>query len=265
MQVSAPGLAAYPAAMMIDFLGWVARRRAAVLTTALLTAVVLQVLRQATGNGHSFGLNLAFTLLPVSVLVLGSALSVRVFHSAKLVARPDVPAFEVSANPSAVLGAAGYTFFVASVVGSAVRDNQTSVDFLFAAGSAVLPVGVLVALWWAALGRFGVRLGPDGIIDRQPFGSLHVPWEALAIPRPAFPRNGQQVTLHLARPELVRRRGLRFGAQTLLPAAGLDPELLARAIHEYANRADIRSTIGSEAASAQFQAIPQIVELANRP
>ena len=57
--------ATYPAAMMIDLLGWVARFRLAVLGTALSAAVVLEVLQRAihdeaawnliVGQGFGFG------------------------------------------------------------------------------------------------------------------------------------------------------------------------------------------------------------------
>jgi hypothetical protein len=113
-------------------------------------------------------------------------------------------------------------------------------------------------------GRFGVRLSPEGIVGRQIPGSLFVPWEALATPCSAYAHDAHQVTLYLARPELVRRRGLRFGGPALLPAAGVDAELLARAIQEYSNRADTRSAIGSEPELDRLQAIPQITDLAGQ-
>jgi hypothetical protein len=245
--------------MMIDVLGWVARWRVAVLTVALVTAVVLQVLLQTTENDPAWQLRLAAGILPFVALVLWSAVSARSLHPAKLVARPEVPAFDVPANPAVVLGAAGYTFLVATMVSGWVRDIASGTDLWFSVSFAVPMAAMLAAFWWSALGRFGVRLTPDGIVDRQVFGSLFVPWDALATPCSAYPHDAHQVTLYLAHPQLVRRRGLRSGGPTSLPAAGVNAELLARTIHEYSNHADLRSAIGSAAELDRITALPQVL------
>jgi hypothetical protein len=249
--------------MVIDILGWVARRRVVVLTAAVVIAVVLRVLLQTTENDHAWRLILAVGFLLPMALVLWSAVCARSFHPARLVARPEVPAFDVPANPAVVLGVAGLTIFVAAQLTGLVWDIAEDPELWFAAGPAVLHVGLLAVFWRSALGRFGVRLSPDGIVDRQVFGSLFVPWDALDTPYSAYAHDARQVTLYLAHPKLVRRRGLRPGGATSLPAAGVNAELLARAIHEYSNRADLRSAIGSEAELDRFQAIPQIIDLAH--
>ncbi len=250
--------------MMIGILGWVARRRVAVLIAAMVTAVVTQVLLQTTENDHAWQVGLAVGFLLPMVLCLWSAVCARSYHPAKLVARPEVPAFDVPTNPALVLGVTGFTFLVAMQLTGLVWEIAADPDFWFAVVPAVLHASLLAVFWRSALGRFGVRLSPDGIADRQVFGSLFVPWDVLATPCSAYAHDAQQVTLYLAHPELVRRRGLRHGGTTSLPAAGVDAELLARAIHEYSNRADLRSAIGSEAELDRFQAIPQITDLAHR-
>jgi hypothetical protein len=231
--------------MMINFLGWVVRRRVAVLVAAALTAVALQVLLQATGNLGDLRLSL-LAGLPVLVLVLGTALAAHRFHPARLVARPEVSALDVPVSPGKVFGAAAYTLAVSPALGMMVRDIAAAENlWYFSAAVGLLLAGMLARFWRAALGQFGVRLSPDGIVGRQVSRSLFVPWEALAAPRAASPRGTQQVTLHLARPELVRQRGLRHASRTMLPAVGVDAELLASTINEYANRADLRPVIGS--------------------
>ncbi|MFD1373400.1 hypothetical protein [Actinoplanes sichuanensis] len=246
-------------------LGWVVRRRAVLSTTALLTAVALQVLPRYAENGHHLGFRLAVGILPAIPFLLCSAFAARVFHPAKLVARPEASAFDVPVGPSAVLAATGQTFFVFFLLGGPVRAVAADEGLWWlAAILAVLLTGQLAAFWRAALGRFGTRLTPDGIEFRDVFGSLFLPWQALATPRSARPRDAQQVTLHLAHPELVRRRGFRYSGPALLPAAGVDAQLLARAIHEYANDADLRSTIGSTAELDRFLAIPHITDHADR-
>jgi hypothetical protein len=248
--------------VIIDFLEWAARRRVAVLIAVVPATVVLQVLLQRLEDKYAWRVVLALsTLLPL-VLLLGSAFAARKFHPARLVARPGVPAFDIPANPGAVLGAAGYTFLGAQVVGMLLNGVVTDEDLWIGAGPVLIWAGLLVAFWISAFGRFGVRLLPHGVLDRQVLGSLFVPWEALAVPYPAYPYDAQRITLFLANPELVHRRGLRVGGPASLPAVGVDAELLARAIHEYANRPDLRPAIGSEAELARFRAIPQIVGLA---
>lgn len=153
---------------------------------------------------------------------------------------------------------------MATMLSGLVRGIAAGTDPWFSVSFAVPFAGMLAAFWWSALGRFGVRLSPDGIVDRQVFGSLFVPWDALATPCSAYPHDAHQVTLYLAHPELGRRRGRWIGGPASLPAAGVDAELLARAIHEYSNRADLRSSIGSEAELDRIKAIPQINDLEYR-
>ncbi|WP_436535642.1 hypothetical protein [Actinoplanes sp. HUAS TT8] len=244
--------------MGIRFFGWVARRRVAVLIAALVLAVALQVL---VGNDHRLELGFVVAVLSMVVLGLLAAVAGRIHRPAILVARPEIPAFERPANPAAVLGAAAYTSFAVYMMGSAVRDVADDTDLWFGAVLVVVLLTGLSVQWLTALGRFGVRLTPEGILDRQPLGSLRVPWDALATPRAALPRDSQRVRLYFARPELVGKRGLRLGDPTLLPAPGIEAEFLARAIHEYANRPDLRPTVGSEAALAGFREIPQVAAL----
>ncbi|MEU8662836.1 hypothetical protein, partial [Actinoplanes philippinensis] len=183
----------------------------------------------------------------------------------KLLARPEVPAFDVPANPGAVLAAMGFTFFAFSLLGGLVRDISAHEGaWWISALLAVLLTGQLAAFWSWALGRFGARLTPAGIESRELFGFWFIPWDALATPLSAYPRDAQQVILHLAHPDLIRGRGIRHSSPARLPAAGVDAELLARVIHEYANRADLRPAIGSTAELERFLVIHQIDDLASR-
>ncbi|GAA4605407.1 hypothetical protein BJY16_005381 [Actinoplanes octamycinicus] len=231
--------------MMINFFGWEARRRVAVLVAALLTAVALQVLRQTAGNGHALRFSLLVAALPAVPFILGAAVAGQRYRPAWLVARPEVPALDVPANPSAVLGAAGYTFVAVHIVGGMIRYLEAGPELWFTVAVIALVGGQQAALWRAALGRFGVRLTPAGITDRQPYGDLFIPWDALDTAPAAFPRKAHQVALRLARPDLVRKRGFRGGDRALLPAAGVDAQLLASTINGYADRTDARIAIGS--------------------
>jgi hypothetical protein len=248
---------------MIGFLDLVARRRVFVLVAALASAVVFEVLlRVVIDDERPWGLILGFSLLLPLGLLLGAIFVLRAYHPARLVAWPALPAFRVPPSPAGALMAAGYTIWAARIMFSFVDDAAEEDLFWLSLVNVVLWSGLLTVLWFAALSsRFGVSLGPDGIRERQVFGSLFVPWEALVTPHPAVNTRWDRVTLFYARPELVRRRGLWFGRRGLLPAIGVSAELLARAIHEYVNRPDLRPVIGSAEELARFQAIPQIAEL----
>ncbi|WP_285549021.1 hypothetical protein [Actinoplanes regularis] len=249
--------------MRIRVFGWVARRRVAVLAVALLVAVVFEALRQISGDDHFMRSLLTFVLPMMLLLAVG--LAARSFRPAKLVARPGLPAFDASADPGTILASAAFTFLVVHQLGELMTDivaYPAELWFLMIFG--VLNICMLIPFWRAGLGRIGVRLRPDGIIDRQLCGSLFVPWEALALPHPAFAYKPQQVTLLLADPGLVRKRGLRAGSPASIPALGVNAELLARAIHEYAHRPELRPAIGSEAELARFMAIPQVNALVER-
>ncbi|MFI1996110.1 hypothetical protein [Actinoplanes sp. NPDC020271] len=230
--------------MMINILGWVARRRSAVLIMALVTAVALQVLLRATGNaGHA-----VIAFLPVFVLFVPVVVAVRSFRPAGLVARPEVPALDVPTSPGVVLGTVLYTFFVVPLLIEMLvaATDEPDLWWMFA-GSVSIIGGMTAAYWRRALARFETRLTPDGITDRRPYGSLFVPWDALE-PYTTVSPGGRRVDLSLARPGLVRRRGWRLVGPAVLPAVGADAHLLARTINEYANHPGLRPAIGTEPA-----------------
>ncbi|MEU8241313.1 hypothetical protein AB0C07_23960 [Actinoplanes missouriensis] len=240
--------------MKIGVLEWVARRRVLVLAASLLVVAVFEVLHEATEIGDVWFLVLAAHAFLIISLIVYSGTVTRLYHPALLVARPDVPAVDVPPSPGPVLAAAGFTIASGKIGIGTGRDVAAGVDVAFDAPLLGLWLVLIVALWVAALWRNGVRLRPDGILDRQIFGSLFVPWEALSTPHAAYAFDPYRISLFLAHPERTRRRGLRQGNRAMLPAAGVDAELLARAIHEYANRPELREAIGSPDELARFLA-----------
>ncbi|GGN21909.1 hypothetical protein FHR83_002207 [Actinoplanes campanulatus] len=173
-----------------------------------------------------------------------------------------MPAFDVPVSPGVVLLAAGVTLMIGRNLSGVVRDQLAYPgDAWFTAGFALLWAAMLGAVWTRALRGAVLRLRPDGIEEHRFFGSILVPWSALETPRSSLPRGDQQIALFLADPGAVRRRGLRSRNATTLPAIGVDAEFLARAVHEYANRPDLRPAIGSPEELARFLAIPQIARL----
>ncbi|MBW6433551.1 hypothetical protein KZ829_07310 [Actinoplanes hulinensis] len=247
--------------MKITLLTLLVRWRAAVLLAALLAAVAGDVALARIGPGLGWilgfgGLGLVPLLAAIAVL--------RSHHPAILVARPGVPAFDVPVSPGMVLVAVGWTLLGGRNLSGMVRDLIAYPgEVWFMAVFALLWAAMLGAVWVMVLRGAGVRLRPDGIEEHQLFGSILVPWSAFETPRAALPRGEQQVTLFLADPGAVRRRGLRSRKAATLPAIGIDAEFLARAVHEYANRPDLRPAIGSPEELARFLAIPQIARLSD--
>lgn len=126
-------------------------------------------------------------------------------------------------------------------IGDIVDGEELWILNVVTTGLWVFVVGLYLYL---ALGSFGVRLRPDGVHDRQPFGSLFVPWDAFAPGYPAVPVKNSQLTLYYQRPELIRRRGIRPAVNSL--ATGTDAAYLAAAIHQYVAYPEHRSAIGSD-------------------
>jgi hypothetical protein len=102
----------------------------------------------------------------------------------------------------------------------------------------VLLLLLLPLQWYSVLGPFGLFLGPDGVLGRQPFGSMFVPWQAT----PAAEPTSAGVKLRITHPELVVRRGFRPGTTI---RTGADRGFTAWAINLYAARPDYRRSIGT--------------------
>ncbi|MFI1993059.1 hypothetical protein [Actinoplanes sp. NPDC020271] len=103
----------------------------------------------------------------------------------------------------------------------------------------LLVVLLLAVVWTRLLGPFGPSLRPDGLADRQPFGSLFVPWEA----GPSAEPTTIGVKLRFARPDLVQRRGLRRSSGVRF---GADRGFAAWAVNLYSSRPELRPTIGTD-------------------
>jgi hypothetical protein len=222
--------------------GLIARHRSAFLVLNLTVAVTLGAIIRTQHDGRWIPLFSASVALTFGLLLLAPLALFR-YHPATLALLPGRQAFATAPNPYLVLTAAAYTFIAAGMVIDSVVDILTDGrDWVFDLVPIVTWLPLTAFFWYLALSRFGLRLRPDGIQDRQPFGSLFVPWEALAA---AEPHGRAQLTLHCRQPHLVRRRGLRpLTGKTL---SGSDAGYLARVIHEYVTHADHRPAIGTPA------------------
>ncbi|MCW3843506.1 hypothetical protein ONA70_25715, partial [Micromonospora yasonensis] len=92
----------------------------------------------------------------------------------------------------------------------------------------------------------GLRLRPDGLWWRSAFQSVHVPWPALAPDGPPRPDlQATHLTLAYARPELVRRHGLRRRVDRI-PVGRVHPWFLTDVIRHYVAHPEHRAAIGTE-------------------
>lgn len=236
--------------MLTKAFGLIARHRSAFLVLNLAVAVTLGAIIRTQHDGRwiaLFGVSVALTF----GLLLLAPLALFRYHPATLALLPGRQDFATAPNPYLVLTAAAYTFIAAGMVIDSVVDILTDGrDWVFDLVPIVTWLPLTAFFWYLALGRFGLRLRPDGIHDRQPFGSLFVPWEALAA---AEPHGRTQLTLHCRQPHLVRRRGLR--PLTTKTPSGSDAGYLARVIHEYVTHADHRPAIGTPAELTRLTAV----------
>jgi hypothetical protein len=223
----------------------VADRTRLFLLGVLLIAVTVGVLAELSPWNQwlaVYAVTLALFLLMITLSLLAPVH----YHPAVLFLRPELPAFATAANLAPVFSAAAFILLAGGLVAGSVGDIVDGEDFWgWDVATAVLWALVVALHLYVALGSWGVRLRPEGVYDRQPFGSLFVPWEAFAPGYPAVPVKNSRLTLYYERPDLVRRRGLRPAAQSLL--TGSDATYLARAIHEYVTCPERRPAIGSEA------------------
>lgn len=166
---------------------------------------------------------------------------------AALVARPGVPSFDVPTGPAAVYFFTGFlaifSLNLATMIGNIVaRETLWQLDLVLAA----LLIAAL-ALWFrAAWGLTGVRLRPDGILDRGITGSLFVPWTAFTGDHPVRP-NAAMGHLKIKYQGEARVRGFVPTGHRAITAQSVDPWYLTRAIHHYIVNPDRRAAIGTEA------------------
>jgi hypothetical protein len=205
------------------------------LVGVLVTATVLAVLMQV-GNRLVSGAGAVLLGILVLCLCIASLFGLNARRPAAFLIGDG--AFTMPPNINTIMSAATCTGLTLSAAGHAADQARRGPD-PFQTAVAVLLVILLPVLWYAALGRFGTVLRPDGVLHRQPLGSIFVPWEAGPEARPT----SVGVKLRLARPDLAVRRGFRAGTSI---ATGADPGFTAWAINLYAARPADRPAIGTQ-------------------
>jgi hypothetical protein len=221
---------------MQRMLATVVRHRLPFLLAVLAAVVVLDVLRLA---GIPVVSTVSLVLLGVLWvgLALGSILVLNARQARTFQVRDG--AFTTPPPVSAVLTVGAFTAMCAAIAGETIHEvrHGWGVD-AFQVTVVVLLAVLLPVQWWGVLGRFGLFLRPDGLLDRQPLGSLFVPWEAGAAAEPT----ALGVKLRLAHPDLIVRRGWRPGTTV---RTGIDRGFTAWTVNLYAARPDFRPAIGT--------------------
>ncbi|MFI5497011.1 hypothetical protein [Actinoplanes sp. NPDC051859] len=215
----------------------IARLRWLVLLSALGCAVALGLAAEA-GNRAAM-----YTAVGGIIGCGGLVLLAMRYRPAALVPARDEPALIDPPAPHLVMQGVMFTLMCSVlVIGKvgAVLDREIGwpVD---AVGSALVLVGV-AGQWYLALGGLGLRVRPDGVVNRQLFGSLFIPWEAFAAGFPVTPAK-HRLNVYYDRPELVRKRGVLVSRDTL--PATVEPIRLAELIQDYVRHPERRSAIGS--------------------
>jgi hypothetical protein len=205
------------------------------LVGVLVTAVVLAVLQQAQIMVVS-----AVCAALLGILVLGLPLAgliaLNARHPETFLVRDG--AFTTPPNANAVLSAGMGTMISVALATLAINEAHLSNGFDRFQIAVVVLLLLLPLQWYSVLGPFGVFLGPAGVLDRQPFGSIFVPWAAV----PAAKPTSSGIKLRVAHPELIVRRGFRPGTTI---RTGADRGFTAWAINLYAARPDYRQAIGT--------------------
>ncbi|WP_204293581.1 hypothetical protein [Actinoplanes campanulatus] len=152
-------------------------------------------------------------------------------HPAVLVLHPGAGAFDAPPSPLPVLAFTALMPATTEKLSTTIDRVANRVDpWWLDILTTTVWIGLLAVLGVAAWRGFGVRLRPDGIVDRRPVRPVFIPWQSLGPGRPVVAGRFQI---------LVGRRGLATW--------NIDSTFLARVIQEYADHPEHRPAIGTEA------------------
>ena len=168
-----------------------------------------------------------------------------------LTVRSERQVFEAPAGPAPVYVALCCLTVATGQLGSVLRDRPRLFDVVWTV------LWLLVAARWIMLAwdGLGVRLSPDGVRNRDVFGTVMTPWLALDRDVPPVAAPGQpNVLLTVARPDLVRLRGVVL-SRRLLRADTVDAPFLAEVLRHYLAHPDARRSIGTTAELSRLLAL----------
>ncbi len=218
-------------------------RRPILVIESVLAAVLVGI--EAWTRAFGLWLFLGVIALAGACLVLVMVVQRR-HRPAFLTVRSAGPSFDTPVSPFPVLLFTVFAGMAAVNLTSAVRTLGEREE-LWELDAAILGLylAALAISFHAAWDHIGVRLRPDGVLDRSPAGSLFVPWEAFDLAYPAWPADRSDRLL-LNYEGRARRRGIVVTGRRAMSGANVDRRFLARAIHHYVNHPEDRAAIGAE-------------------
>ena len=165
---------------------------------------------------------------------------------AVLVRRVKPQVFEAPASPIPVLAFTTLLPFVTENVSTTVDRVAKRIDpwWLDILTSAIW-VLALAAVTRAVWSGFGVRLRPDGLVDRRLVGMSFVSWEALASPIPPVSSRAASLGVAYRSPEMAKGLAKAEGRK-VLTTVNIDNHFLARVLQEYISHPEFRPAIGTE-------------------
>lgn len=243
--------------MLINFFRAAARYRRPVLVVELILVVAYFGFVDLDSSGAKvLGFPIAFAVAAVTY-VLGLSATNR-YRPAFLTANSSRSAFDTPVSPAQFLV---FTAFLAFNTHSltVLRPEADDLAFFRVADpvlDAVL-LALLALLFTTAWRDLGVRLRPDGLLDRQALGSLFVPWEAFEPGQPpVIGAKNSELVLTYRHPELVRRRGVIIFGRRALRIQNVDRAFLATIIDHYVRHPELRPAIGSSAELSRLTITP---------
>ncbi len=198
----------------------------------------------------------------LSLLALGCGVLILVAlarpRPAAFVVDVQASAFRTVSQPGHVFNAASSVLLSATLVTSRVvapdRDGAAGWDWMSGTLDVLgVVLVVLAAVTVAAVWRGnGLWLRPAGLMERNPLGSLTVPWNALSTRSlPPTTPSAQSLRLVYTRPDLVRRHGLAI-IRRRISTDTVNALFLVHTLHHYLTNPEQRQSIGTESGYAEL-------------
>ncbi|MEU8261449.1 hypothetical protein AB0C02_12620 [Micromonospora sp. NPDC048999] len=240
---------------IVIFAWWMVavRYRRAIFVLAVLglaAVVVVGTLSPTEPTGLILGMFAAMVVLLV-VLVL----VVRVARRAVPTGLEVTGGAFRSPRPTFFLGLAlphlcAIAVFVLAGSWTARHEHAANPGWLLMVALIAAPIVLYLPGLWRGV---GVILTPHGIRSDGYFGTLTIPWDALADVQPLQPADARgEVRLTYNHPELLRRTGL-LPPRDRIYFEGTDRDLIVDAVAHYAAHPAARSTIGSHTGYEDLQ------------
>lgn len=257
--LAALAVSAYAAGMFSAIFDGIGRHPRPVIGGVVVVAVGFAGVQQlaAPGSDTRYAIPALLSLLAVGCGVLILVALVRP-RPAAFVVDAQASAFRTVSQPGHVFNAASSVLLSATMVTSRVVapdldgapgwDRMSRTLDVLAVVLVALSAMAVAAVWRGS----GLWLRPDGLMERNPLGSLTVPWDALSTRSlPSTTQSAQSLRLGYTRPDLVRRYGLAI-IRRRISTDTVNALFLVHTLHHYLTKPEQRQTIGTEPGYAEL-------------